>query len=118
MIRLSLLSCLLFTSCLTPDTQPVIDSVMEWKRIEDAELAKHRSLAMVAKFSNDPAEQLEMSSNYMLLLNKHSAVSDEFATSLVDWARKVGQYDPAYAEKTVDQMLDVYIKIKEAIGNE
>ena len=118
MIRLTLLGCLLLTSCSTPDTQPVIDSVMEWKRIEDAELAKHRSLAMVTKFSNDPAEQLQMSASYMLLLNKHSTVSDEFATALVDWARKVGQYDPAYAEKTVDQMLDAYIKIKEAIENE
>ena len=118
MIRLTLLGCLLLTSCSTPDTQPVIDSVMEWKRIEDAELAKHRSLAMVTKFSDDPDDQLQMSANYMSLLSKHSAVSDQFATALADWARKVGKYDQAYAEKTVSQMLDVYIKIKETIENE
>lgn len=116
MIRYCMVACLFLVSCV--NTQPVIDSVMEWKRIEDAELAKHRQLASVAKFSENPEEQSQMMDAYLTLLNQHQAASDQFATALADWARKVGQYDPAYADKKVDEMLDIYIRIKEALEDE
>ena len=85
---------------------------MEWKRIEDAELAKHRTLASVAKFSNDPEEQTQMMGQYLSLLNQHQSASDKFATTIADWARKVGQFDPAYADKKIGEMLKLYNEIK------
>lgn len=112
MIRTLALSCVMLASCAVPDTQPVIDGVMEWKRIEDAELAKHRTLATAAKFSNDPEQQTAMMAQYLSLLNKHQETSDRFATKIADWARTVGQFDPAYADKKIAEMLQMYNQIK------
>ena len=105
---------LLFTSCMTlPDTQPVIDGVLEWKKMEDAELQKHRDLAAVAKFSEDPVLNAEHKGSYRALIDSHANAADAFANALVTWAQRVGQFDEAYANRTLDQMIQIYLELKD-----
>lgn len=112
MIRLSVICCLMSASCISPDTQPVIDTVIEWKRIEDSELGKHRELALAAKFSDDAGEQERLSAQYLALIDKHKQASDEFAMKLIDWSRKVGSFDSAYADGQIDKLIEVYERIR------
>lgn len=111
-----LLLCL--GACVTPpNTQSIIDSTLEWKRIEDEELTRHAQLASVAKFSEDPVENAASKAKYMTALERHGRMSDQFANALVNWAQRVGKFDPEYADKTLDRMIDLYLKIREKEGN-
>lgn len=103
-----------FAGCTVPDTQPVIDGVLEWKKMEDAELQKHRDLASVAKFNEDPVINAENRAAYRALIDSHAMAANAFANSLVTWAQRVGQFDEAYANRTLDQMIQIYLEIKEA----
>lgn len=107
------LSLLMFAGCTVPDTQPVINGVLEWKKMEDAELEKHRQLAAVAKFSEDPVANAEAKGAYRALIDSHGNAADAFANSLVTWAQRVGQFDEAYANRTLDQMIQIYLELKE-----
>jgi len=106
---------MLLASCITPDTQPVIDGVLEWKKLEDAELQKHRDIAGVAKFSEDLVQNAEYKAAYQSLIDKHGRVVDGISNALINWAQRVGEFDETYANKTLDQMIDVYLKIKEEV---
>ena len=104
---------LLITGCIVPNTQPVLDGVLEWKKIEDAELEKHRQLAKVAKFSEDPVQNAEHKASYRALIDTHAMAANAFANTLVTWAQRVGQFDEEYANRTLDQMIQIYLEIKE-----
>lgn len=107
----------LFAACVTPDTQPVIDGVLEWKRIENEQLMRHRQLVSVAVFDEaDQVKNAESRARYEFALNMHEQHSNAHAQALIDWCKKVGQFDPEYANKTLDQMLAIYVKMKEING--
>tara|TARA_R110002096_G_scaffold388802_3_gene583129 strand:+ start:437 stop:784 length:348 start_codon:yes stop_codon:yes gene_type:complete len=104
---------LLLASCITPNTQPVIEGVLEWKKLEDAELQKHRDLAAVAKFSEDPVKNADSKAAYRALIDRHGNTVDAFANTLVTWAQRVGQFDEAYANRTLDQMITIYLELRD-----
>ena len=101
-------------ACVTPDTQPVIEATLEWKKMEDEEIARHRQLLSVARFDDDPIKNVQMLAQYQAALGTHERAADQYATSIVNWAQRVGQFDPDYANKTLDQMIQIYLQIKEA----
>lgn len=104
---------LVFVACVSPDTQPVIDGILEWKRIENEQLTRHRQLLSVAVFDEtDAVKNLESKARYEFALATHEQYANAHATALINWCRKVGEFDPEYANKTLDQMLAIYIQIR------
>lgn len=112
---LSLIALFLLTSCVVPDTQPVIEGILEWKKAEDQELNRHRQLANVAKFDSDPVKNAESKASYISAIEMHSRIADGYANALINWAQRVGKFDSNYANLTLDQMLDYYIKIRTVV---
>ena len=116
-IRCALAISFLMSACVTPDTQPVIEGVLEWKRIENEQLKRHRQLVSVAVFDTDDAtKNAESKAKYEFALSMHEQHTNAHAQAVIDWCKKVGQFDPEYANKTLDQMLAIYVKMKELEG--
>jgi len=109
---LFLLVALVTLGCTTPDTQPVIDSVLEWKKAEDEELNKHKQLLSVAKFDNDPVKNATAKATYMAAIDRHARIADQFANAIVNWSQRVGAFNDVYANQTLDRMIDIYIRLK------
>ncbi len=102
-------------SCTTPpDTQPLIKAAVELKRLEDAGLEKHRELARVARFYVDVEKNAEASAQYAVALERHAETHDKLVQAIIDWAQRVGQFDPNLANKTLDQVVDAYLRIETA----
>lgn len=108
---------LAFVSCVSPDTQPVIDGALEWKKAEDEELERHKQLASVAKFDEDPVKNAEAKARYGAALDRHARIVDNYANAIISWAQRVGEFDEDYANKTLDQMVNLYLQLREAERN-
>ena len=117
MKKLLLMLPLLFTACVAPpDTQPIVDSTLQWKKMEDEEIMRHKQLLSVAKFHEDPVKNAEAKAAYASALDRHQRIADQYAGALVSWAQRIGAFDPAYADQTLDKMIDIYLKLKAAEG--
>jgi len=100
-----------------PDTQPLIDSTLQWKKIEDEEIARHRQLVDVAIFDNDPIKNAESKSKYTSALDRHQNVADQYANAIVNWAQRIGAFDPEYVDQTLDRMIQIYLDMQTARGD-
>ena len=112
---LVLLTALMTLACVTPDAQPLIDSTLAWKKMEDEEMVRHRQLLSVAKFDTDPVKNAEAKKAYSDALDVHAKTADGYAEATINWAKSVGEFNIAYINKTLDQMIAIYNKIKKEL---
>lgn len=105
-----IVSFLFLCSCVTPDTQPFIEGLVEWRDLEDKEHEKHMIMVQNATFSDNELENQQMRNDYMNILRDHRIYTNNIANMLISGLQRIGQFDENYANKTLDQMIELYKK--------
>jgi len=106
---------LVFSACTPlPDVEPVIVAALELRMLGVAELARHRAMAEAATFSGDAERQAALAAEYLAILETHARTQDQLVGAIVSWAQRVGEVSPALSAQTLDQLVDAYLRLKEA----
>lgn len=90
---------LLLGACCTPDTQPVIDALVQVEAVAAANTAQHRKLVQLAQFDTEADREA-----YLTILRGQETKRQQLIEELVLWAEKVGEVDPLDIEPILVQL--------------